>query len=174
MEVSQEATHRKETIMIANTITRHSGLERLLRCAAVSKRALSELSRAKVSRKLFVASGVVAAITLAVRTLDVSESGFLVEWLVLNLVALAALWVMASIVVPALRVARYWLHTWRVRRHAKVLDESFYNAALTDPRIMDDLLVALDRSEWLVDESDLRARRIGAMPAPWHRLLRHM
>jgi hypothetical protein len=174
VEVSQEATHRKETIMIANTIPRHSGLERVLRSAAASKRALAELSRAKMTRKLFVAAGVVAAITLAERTLDVSESGFLVEWLVLNIVALAALWVMASIVVPALRVARYWVRTWRTRAHAKSLDENFYNAALADPRIMNDLLMALDRSEWLVDESDLRSRRIAAMPAPWHSLLRHM
>jgi hypothetical protein len=127
--------------------TTHAGLERVLNGSSFLKTTLQGLSFSKDLTKPLMAVGTMAAVTLAGRQLESTQPGFAVEWAILSMVALSAFWFFARFVAPAIRSAGKWLSAYSVYRSRLADDELYYQSALRDPRVMNDILRAQDRSE---------------------------
>jgi hypothetical protein len=125
----------------------HAGLERVLNGSSFLKKMLSGLSFSKDLTKPLMAVATMAAVTFAGRELESIQPGFAAEWAILSIVAVTAFWFFASFVAPTIRSTGKLLSAYSAHRAQIANDERYYQSALRDPRVMNDLLRAQDRSE---------------------------
>jgi hypothetical protein len=129
------------------TNTTHPGLERVLNGTSFLRTTLQGLSFSKDLAKPLMAIATMAAVTFAGRELESTQPGFAVEWAILSIVALSAFWFFARFVAPAVRASGKLLSKYAAHRASVADDERYYQSALADPRVMNDILRAQDRSE---------------------------
>ena len=124
--------------------TEHPGVVRAENAAAALKSAAARFDGARGAASLLLAAVVSALLVVANQVIDTwSEGHLLAAWMVLWLVAFAAL---ALLTMPARRMAvalRASARAWAENRARAAEDERTWQVALKDPRIMAELNQAL-------------------------------
>jgi hypothetical protein len=127
-----------------NFPTQHPGVVRAERSFGAVARIGRALDGARAASTLLLAAIVAALLVVANQVVDTwTEGHLLAAWIVLWTVAFAAL---ALLAVPARRattVLRSGLKAWNERRLQSAQDEQYWQAALTDARIMADISRAM-------------------------------
>lgn len=125
--------------------TEHPGVQRVENAAATLKGAYANVTSARAGASLLLAAIVASLLVVANKFIDSwGEGHLLAAWMVLWMVAFAALALLAGPirrVVVSLR-AQYALWAEALRREEE--DERTWNAALRDARIMADLSRAMN------------------------------
>lgn len=120
--------------------TEHAGVVRAENAAAALKSAAANFDGARGAASLLLAAVVSALLVVANQVIDTwSEGHLLAAWMVLWLVAFAAL---ALLTAPARRagvVLRQGALAWMESRRRAAEDQRTWNVALKDPRIMAEL-----------------------------------
>jgi hypothetical protein len=120
--------------------TEHAGVIRAENAAAAIKGMASHFDGARGAASLLLAAVVSALLVVANQVIDTwSEGHLLAAWMVLWLVAFAAL---ALLTMPVRRMAvtlRASVKTWAENRARSAEDERTWQVALKDPRIMAEL-----------------------------------
>lgn len=136
--------------------TEHAGVVRAENAAAALKSAAANFDGARGAASLLLAAVVSALLVVANQMIDTwSEGHLLAAWMVLWLVAFAAL---ALLTAPARRAGvalRLAAQTWAQNRRNAEQDERTWQIALKDPRIMAELSHAMG----IATVEDLRAYR---------------
>ena len=124
--------------------TEHAGVVRAQNAASVLKSAAAHLDGARGAATLLLAAVVSAVLVVANQVIDTWTDGHLLAaWMVLWLVAFAAL---ALFTAPARRAGaalRGAVKAWAARRRRAADDAHTWQVALSDPRIMAELNHAL-------------------------------
>ncbi|AVS83479.1 hypothetical protein [Paracidovorax avenae] len=122
--------------------TEHPGVARAEQAAATLK---SAFHGARGASSLLLAAVVAAVLVVANQIIDTwSEGHTLTAWMVLWLIAFAALALLAGPVRRAASMLRAGFHAWKEARRREAEDEKTWNAALHDARIMADLSRAMN------------------------------
>ncbi len=120
--------------------TEHPGVVRAENAAAALKGAAARFDGARGAASLLLAAVVSALLVVANQVIDTwSEGHLLAAWMVLWLVAFAAL---ALLTAPARRAGvalRSGVQTWADSRRRAAEDERTWQVAMKDPRIMAEL-----------------------------------
>lgn len=124
--------------------TQHPGVVRAER----SFGALTQLARAfdgaRAASSLLLAAVVAALVVVANQVVDTwTEGHLLAAWIVLWIVAFAALAFLAAPLRRASTALRAGLKTWNERRLQAAQDEQYWQAALADARVMADISRAM-------------------------------
>src|SRR5438105_14180941 len=127
-----------------NHPTQHPGVIRAQRLARSVKNTVGRFDGTRAGASLLLAAIVAALMVVANQVIDTwTEGHLLVAWIVLWVVAFAALALLAT---PARRAAatlRTALTAWNERRIRAAQDEQYWQAALTDARLMADISRAM-------------------------------
>ena len=122
--------------------TEHPGVARAELAAATLKNAFDG---ARGASSLLLAAVVAAVLVVANQIVDTwSEGHTLTAWMVLWLIAFAALALLAGPVRRGAAMLRAGFHAWTEARRRDAEDEQTWNAALHDARIMADLSRAMN------------------------------
>ena len=129
--------------------TTHAGLERFLTGLLVIKSNLQELSLSNDLAKPLIVLGTMSAVTFAGRELESMQPGFAVEWALLSVVAVSAFWFFAQLLTPAMGAWSNWFKAFNGKRAQRANENSYFQHAARDPRMMSDFLRARDRNDWV-------------------------
>lgn len=134
--------------------TEHAGVVRAENAAAALKSVATNFDGARGAASVLLAAVVSALLVVANQMIDTWSDGHLMAaWMVLWLVAFAAL---ALLTTPARRAGVALLsaaRAWSQHRHQAAQDERTWQVALKDPRIM----VELNRAMGIATVDDIRA-----------------
>jgi hypothetical protein len=127
-----------------NYPTRHPGVERAARATEVFKGFAAAFDGTRATASLLLAAIVAALLVVANQVIDTwTEGHLLAAWIVMWAVAFAALALLAA---PARRAVQSVLagyQAWRAAAIQRNHDEQFWQAALSDARIMADISRAM-------------------------------
>ena len=122
----------------------HPGVARVERSFSLLATAAKRFDGARAASSLLLAAVVSALLVVANQVIDTwTEGHLLAAWIVLWIVAFAALGLLAA---PARRTAtalRTAMKAWNERRVQAAQDEQYWQAALADARIMADISRAM-------------------------------
>ncbi|MDA8455759.1 hypothetical protein M4R22_13380 [Acidovorax sp. GBBC 3334] len=122
--------------------TEHAGVARAEQAASTLKNAFDG---ARGASSLLLAAVVAAVLVVANQVLDTwGEGHALAAWMVLWLIAFAALALLAGPVRRTAAALRAGFQAWKEARRREAEDEKTWNAALYDARIMADLSRAMN------------------------------
>ncbi|CAM3835020.1 hypothetical protein [Paracidovorax anthurii] len=125
--------------------TEHAGVARAEQAAATLKSVASRFDLSRGASSLLLAAVVAAVLVVANQVLDTwGEGHLLAAWMVLWLIAFAALALLASPVRRTAAMLRAGFRAWKEARRREAEDEKTWNAALHDARIMADLSRAMN------------------------------
>ncbi|GKS83963.1 MULTISPECIES: hypothetical protein [Comamonadaceae] len=125
--------------------TEHPGVQRAERFAASLKGAAASLDGARGASSLLLAAVVAAVLVVANQVVDTRAEGhMLAAWMVMWVIAFAALALLAGPARRASAVLRSGYKAWAEARRREAEDEKTWNAALYDARIMADLSRAMN------------------------------
>ncbi len=156
--------------------TSHDGLDRVTKGASAAKSVISEIFAAKRLPTYVLGVTIMAVVTATERALNSVETGFAVEWAILTVVALSTFGLLARATVRATRATQSWLETYAKRVRQTRSDNKLWATACRDPRVMNDILSAQGRSDWIGPEAPptQRVNDDGLAPlAPWVHLTRY-
>jgi hypothetical protein len=144
-----EAEWKEEKIMLTSFAhvdqpSQHPGVVRAELVAASFQNAVRNFDATRSGASMLLAAIVSAFLVVANQVVETwTEGHLLAAWIVLWLVAFAALGLLAS---PAKRTAaalRVGLKRWAVARRQAAQDRELWNLALTDSRVMADISRAM-------------------------------
>jgi hypothetical protein len=123
----------------------HPGVERVERAATALKDMASRFDGVRGGASLLLAAVVSALVVVANQVVDAWGDGHLLAaWMVLWVVAFAALALLAAPARRAAALLRGSAHAWTEARRRDAEDQRTWNAALRDARIMADLSRAMN------------------------------
>lgn len=127
--------------------TQHSGVQRAENAAQTLKQVAQSFDGARGAATLLLAAVVSALVVVANQVIDTwGEGHLLAAWMVLWLVAFAALALLAGPARRATVALRNLRQAWAEHRSQAAADEQIWQAALQDARVMADLSRAMDGS----------------------------
>lgn len=143
----------------------HAGITRVVNGSqALFASIWSGLSQKRLYQGL-TGGAVIAAVTFASRALDAVSPSFWVEVFALSVVAFTAFALMIAIIVPALRTIARFAKSVDGSFATQRADETFWNTAQRDPRVMAELNAARARQSSCADEERISG--------PWYQLAKH-
>ena len=160
----------------------HGGLERVIERAEATQGVFSSIFSAKQLPTYVLGVTIMGVVTFTERAMDAVNTGFAFEWVILSVVALATFGLLANGIVRGTRSTQMWLANYAKQARVDLADDKLWATAQNDPRVMNDILAAQDRSQnTLWDEappskrgSSLKVRDDGLAPfAPWAQLTRY-
>lgn len=130
-----------------NFPTRHPGVERAASAARAFKAFASAFDGARATASLLLAAIVSALVVVANQVVETwTEGHLLAAWIVLWAVAFAALALLATPARRATHALRSAYLDWRAAAIQRRHDDQFWQAALSDARIMADISRAMSAS----------------------------
>lgn len=122
----------------------HPGIARVERTYGALTRLGRAFDAARATSSMLLAAIVAALLVVANQVIDTwTEGHLLAAWIVLWTVAFAALALLATPARTATAALRSNLKAWNERRILAAQDEQYWQAALTDARIMADISRAM-------------------------------
>jgi hypothetical protein len=128
----------------ANYPLQHPGVERAGRVARSIRTIAGRFDGARATASLLLAAIVSALLVVANQVVDTwTEGHLLAAWIVMWTVAFAALALLATPARGAATALRSGFKTWSARRRQAAEDDQYWQAALSDARIMADISRAM-------------------------------
>jgi hypothetical protein len=172
---------------VSTLIPTHGGLERVIERTGALQSVINTAFSAKQLPTCALSLTIMAVVTATERAMDAIDTGFAFEWIVLSVVAMATFGLLANTVTTATQAALARFTEYAARSRQARADETLWATALTDPRVMNDILAAQGHSDdALIDvvppsKRDARADRTDrtdrddgmAALAPWTQLGRY-
>lgn len=126
--------------------SQHPGVARAERVAKTLRDAVRNFDATRSSASMLLAAIVSAFLVVANEVVETwTEGHLLVAWIVLWLVAFAALGLLARPAKLAVAALRVGLQRWALARRQAAQDRELWNLALTDSRVMADISRAMNR-----------------------------
>lgn len=123
----------------------HPGVQRVERAVTAFKDMVAQFDGARGGASLLLAAAVSALVVVANQVVDAWGDGHLLAaWMVLWVVAFAAMALLAAPARRAAAVLRASARAWAEARRRDAEDQKTWNAALRDARIMADLSRAMN------------------------------
>jgi hypothetical protein len=124
--------------------TQHPGVARAERVVGGLKNLATRFDGARATASLLLAAIVSALLVVANQVIDTwTEGHLLTAWIVMWTVAFAALALLATPMRRAAAALRAGMKTWAARRRQAAEDDLYWQAALSDARIMADISRAM-------------------------------
>ncbi len=124
--------------------TQHPGVVRAERTAQAIKDVASRFDGARGAATLLLAAVVAALLVVANQVIETwTEGHLLAAWIVLWTIAFATLALLATPARRVVRRLRTGLKAWSAARQQAAADEQYWNAALSDARVMADISRAM-------------------------------
>ncbi|MEO7253905.1 MAG: hypothetical protein ABIZ64_06645 [Casimicrobium sp.] len=159
--------------------TSHDGMDRFINGASAAKSIFSEMFAAKRLPTYVLAVTIMAVVTMTERALDAAQTGFAVEWAVLTIVALTTFGLLARLIFRGTRAMQHWFAEHSKHAQQTRSDGKMWATACRDPRVMNDILAAQGRADWMIDENPKHVNTYsvkddGLAPlAPWPQFTRY-
>ena len=159
--------------------TSHDGLDRVIDGVSAATNVFSDIFSAKRLPTYVLGVTIMAVVTMTERALDAAQTGFAFEWAVLTVVALATFGLLARVVVRGTRATQRWFADYSKHAQQTRADVKMWATARRDPRVMNDILAAQGRADWLIEERrshmvSASVKDDGLAPlAPWAQLTRY-
>ncbi len=157
----------------------HDGLDRVIDGVSAAQSIFSDIFSAKRLPTYVLGLTIMAVVTITERALDAMQTGFAFEWAVLSFVALATFGLLARMVVRGTSATQSWMADYAKHARQTRSDVTLWATARRDPRVMNDILAAQGRADWMIDETPAhkQTRSVkddGLAPlAPWVQMTRY-
>ena len=160
--------------------TSHDGLDRFTNGVSAAQGVFSDIFSAKRLPTYVLGVTIMAVVTATERAMNAVDTGFAFEWAILTVVALTTFGLLARVIVRGTRATQSWLADYAKAARQNRADVTMWHIARRDPRVMNDILSAQGRTDWLIPEVPPSHRATGSVNddglaplAPWAQLTRY-